>query len=83
MQKRGRAVTLVDHAEPGRGAFFGNMASIAVAEFMPVSRPSVWLQTPGGLLHPEKPVRVTPTYAPRLIPWFLRCFWAGRPSKVR
>ncbi|QFT60767.1 D-amino acid dehydrogenase small subunit (plasmid) [Sulfitobacter sp. THAF37] len=81
--KRGRDVTVVDEAEPGRGASFGNMASIAVTEFMPVSRPSVWLQTPGWLLHPEGPIRVSPTYAPRLIPWFLRFFWAGRPSKMR
>ncbi len=82
MQKRGAQVTLVDVDAPGRGASYGNMASIAVTEFMPVSRPSVWRQTPGWLLHPEGPIRISPTYAPRLIPWFARFFWAGRPSKV-
>lgn len=81
--KRGHAVTLVDANEPGMGASYGNMASVAVTEFMPVSRPSVWLQTPGWLLHPEGPIRVSPGYAPKLIPWFLRFFWAGRPGKVR
>ena len=83
LTKRGHRVTLIDESEPGRGASYGNMASIAVTEFMPVSRPSVWLQTPGWLLHPEGPIRVAPGYAPRLLPWFLRFFWAGRPAKMR
>ena len=83
LQKRGHAVTLVDPDPPGRGASYGNMGSIAVTEFMPVSRPSVWLQTPGWLLHPEGPIRVAPGYAPRLVPWFLRFFRAGRALKRR
>ncbi|WP_298852204.1 FAD-binding oxidoreductase [uncultured Ruegeria sp.] len=83
LQKRGAQVTLVDADAPGRGASYGNMASIAVTEFMPVSRPSVWRQTPGWLLHPEGPIRVSPGYATRLIPWFVRFFWAGRPAKLR
>jgi len=83
LQKRGSQVTLVDADAKGRSASYGNMASIAVTEFMPVSRPSVWRQTPGWVLHPEGPIRVSPGYAPRLIPWFARFFWAGRPSKLR
>ncbi|WP_420587512.1 NAD(P)/FAD-dependent oxidoreductase [Ruegeria sp.] len=83
LQKRGSQVTLVDADAKGRSASYGNMASIAVTEFMPVSRPSVWRQTPGWVLHPEGPIRVSPSYAPYLIPWFARFFWAGRPSKLR
>lgn len=79
LQKRGRRVLLIDRAAPGSGASFGNMASIAVSEFMPVSRPSIWLQTPRWLLDPEGPIRVSPRYAPRLVPWFLRFFRAGLP----
>jgi D-amino-acid dehydrogenase len=59
------------------------MASIAVTEFMPASRPSVWKQIPGWLLDPEGPVRVRPGYMPRLVPWFLRFIAASRPSKLR
>ncbi len=83
LQKRGHTVALIDRGTPGGGASFGNMASIAVTEFMPVSRPSVWLQTPGWLIDPEGPIRVAPTYAPRLLPWFLRFFRAGMPAKLR
>ncbi len=83
MQKRGRKVTLVDREAPGRGASFGNMASIAVTEFMPASRPSVWRQMPGWLMDPEGPIRVRPGYLPKLVPWFFRFLLASRPAKLR
>ena len=83
LQRRGRQVVLVDRDTPGRGASFGNMASIAVTEFMPASRHSVWKQIPGWMLDPEGPVRVRPSYMPRLVPWFLRFIAASRPSKLR
>ncbi len=83
LQKRGRQVVLVDRETPGLGASFGNMASIAVTEFMPASRPQVWRQIPGWMLDPECPVRVRPGYMPRLVPWFLRFIAAARPSKLR
>ena len=83
LQKRGRQVVLIDRDAPGKGASFGNMASIAVTEFMPASRPSVWRQIPGWMLDPEGPVRVRPGYMPKLIPWFLRFIAASRPSRLR
>ena len=83
LQKRGRKVVLLDRGEVGRGASFGNMASIAVTEFMPASRPSVWRQIPGWMLDPEGPVRVRPAYMPKLIPWFARFVAASRPGRLR
>ncbi|KHQ51648.1 NAD(P)/FAD-dependent oxidoreductase [Mameliella alba] len=83
LQRRGRRVILIDRDAPGRGASYGNMASIAVTEFMPASRPSVWRQIPGWLLDPEGPICVRPAYMPRLIPWFWRFLLASRPSKLR
>ena len=83
LQKRGRQVVLIDRDAPGKGASFGNMASIAVTEFMPASRPSVWRQIPGWMLDPEGPVRVRPGYMPKLVPWFLRFIGASRPAKLR
>ncbi len=83
LQKRGRQVVLLDKDEVGRGASYGNMASIAVTEFMPASRPSVWRQIPGWMLDPEGPVRIRPSYMPRLVPWFARFVAASRPSKLR
>lgn len=83
LQRRGQQVVLLDRDAPGRGASFGNMASIAVTEFMPASRPSVWKQIPGWMLDPEGPVRIRPSHMPRLLPWFLRFIAASRPSKLR
>jgi D-amino-acid dehydrogenase len=83
LQKRGRQVVLLERDAPGKGASYGNMASIAVTEFMPASRPSVWKQIPGWMLDPEGPVRVRPSYMPKLAPWFLRFIAASRPSKLR
>lgn len=83
LRKRGRDVTVIERDAPGKGASFGNMASIAVTEFMPASRPSVWKQMPGWLLDPEGPVRIRPAYMRKLIPWFLRFIAASRPSKLR
>ncbi|MCV9966796.1 FAD-binding oxidoreductase [Pararhizobium sp. BT-229] len=83
LQKCGRQVVLLDRGEVGRGASYGNMASIAVTEFMPASRPSIWKQIPGWMLDPEGPVRVRPGYMPKLLPWFARFVAASRPSKLR
>ncbi|HXH02352.1 MAG TPA: FAD-dependent oxidoreductase [Candidatus Competibacteraceae bacterium] len=83
LQRRGEGVILIDRDAPGKGASYGNLASIAVTEFMPASRPSVWAQIPKWLLDPEGPVRVRPSYLPKLIPWFLRFLEASRPSRVR
>jgi D-amino-acid dehydrogenase len=83
LQSRGETVVLVDRDAPGKGASFGNMASIAVTEFMPASRPGIWAQMPKWMLDPEGPVRIRPGYMPKLIPWFLRFLSASRPSKLR
>lgn len=83
LQTRGRQVVLLDRDEVGRGASYGNMASVAVTEFMPASRPSIWRQIPGWMLDPEGPVRVRPGYMPKLLPWFARFVAASRPGKLR
>jgi D-amino-acid dehydrogenase len=83
LQKRGRTVVLIEKDAPGKGASYGNMASIAVTEFMPASRPSVWRRIPGWIMDPEGPVRVRPAYMPKLVPWFLRFIAASRPAKLR
>lgn len=83
LQRRGRRVQLVERGEVGKGTAFGSMASIAVTEFLPSSRPSVWKQIPGWLADPEGPIRLRPGYMPKLAPWMMRFMAAGRPSRVR
>lgn len=83
LMRRGHKVTIVDKDEPGMGASFGNMASIAVTQFMAVSRPSTWKKIPAWMLDPEGPVWLRPSYAPKMAGWFLRFIAAGRPSRVQ
>lgn len=83
LQRRGMPCFLVDQTSPGLGASFGNMASIAITEFLPASRPSVWKQMPGWLLDRDGPVRVRAPYLPRLLPWMIRFLAASKPSRVR
>ncbi|PWE55941.1 amino acid dehydrogenase [Metarhizobium album] len=82
LQSRGRQVTLIDKGEPGRGTSFGNMASIAL-DFAAGSGPTTWKRIPRWLLDPEGPVWLRASYAPKMIPWFLRFLAAGRPSRLR
>ncbi|HXV31358.1 MAG TPA: FAD-binding oxidoreductase [Sinorhizobium sp.] len=83
LRHRGKEVVLLERDLEGKGASYGNMASIAVTEFMPASRPSVWAQMPKWLIDPEGPVRIRPSYMPKLTPWFLRFLEASRPSRVK
>lgn len=83
LASRGEKVVLVDRQEPGRGASFGNMASIAVNGFDAVSRPSTWKKIPGWLLNSEAPVTAHPLYAAKMLPWFLKFLAAGRPARIR
>lgn len=83
LQKRGRSVTVIERDAPGMGTSYGNMASVAVSEFMPASRPAIWKQMPGWMMDPEGPMRVRPGYMPKLIPWFLRFMAASRPARLR
>ena len=82
LQRRGFQVTLIDKGEPGRGTSYGNMASIAL-DFAAGSGPTTWKKIPRWLLDPEGPVWLRPSYAPKMLPWFLRFIAAGRPSRLR
>ncbi|KQV84512.1 FAD-dependent oxidoreductase [Rhizobium sp. Root1220] len=82
LQRRGLQVTLIDKGEPGRGTSYGNMASVAL-DFAAGSGPATWRKIPGWLLDPEGPVWLRPSYALKMLPWFLRFVAAGRPSRLR
>jgi D-amino-acid dehydrogenase len=82
LQRRGLQVTLIDKGEPGRGTSYGNMASIAL-DFAAGSGPTTWRKIPAWLLDPEGPVWLRPSYAVKMLPWFLRFIAAGRPSRLR
>lgn len=83
LARRGRAVTLVEKDSPGRGCSYGNMASIAVAGFLPNAGPAAWKHVPGWLLDPAGPVRVRASALRSMAPWLIAHAAAGRPARFR
>ena len=81
--RRGRAVTLVDPAEPGSGCSYGNAGCFSLASIVPVGMPGMWRKAPGWLLDPEGPLAIPPRYAPRIAPWVFKLLRNSSIHRVR
>ncbi len=82
LQREGFRVRLVDKAEPGRAASFGNSGSFGTASCVPFALPGVLKRVPKMLLDPESPLKLRWRHVPAALPWFLRFIEAARPSRV-
>ena len=82
LQEKGKRVRLIDRAEPGQGASYGNAGVISPWSCVPQSMPGLWKQIPGWLLDPEGPIAIRPGYLPKAIPWALKFLLAGRKGRV-
>ena len=83
LQQAGYQVTLIDKAEPGQGASYGNAGIISPWSIVPQSLPGLWRKLPGWLLDPNGPVTVRPGYLPRMAYWGIRFLMNGHTKKVR
>jgi len=83
LQRDGHSVFLVEAAEPGRGASFGNAGCFNGSSITPVAMPGVVWNVPRWLLDPLGPLSLRWTYLPAIAPWLLRFIRAGTPDKVR
>lgn len=68
----GREVTLVDPAEMGSGASFGNAGTIADYAVLPVGTPEVLKNLPALLFNRNSPLSIRKAALPSLAPWLLR-----------
>ena len=82
LQREGFRVRLVDKAEPGRAASYGNSGSFGTASCVPFALPGVLKRVPKMLLDPESPLKLRWRHVPAALPWFLRFIEAARPSRV-
>ena len=82
LQRDGHAVTLIDHAEPGSGASFGNGGMLSGSSIIPVAMPGVAAKVPGWLFDPQGPLTIRWSYLPALAPWLWRFLAAAKPEKV-
>src|SRR6516164_3097759 len=83
LQRDGHSVFLVEAAEPGRGASFGNAGCFNGSSVTPVSMPGVVWNVPRWLLDPLGPLSLRWTYLPAITPWLWRFIRAGTPDKAR
>ncbi len=68
----GRDVMLVDPAEMGSGASYGNAGTIADYAVLPVGTPEVLKNLPSLLLNRNSPLSIRKAALPSLAPWLLR-----------
>jgi len=83
LQRDGHRVFLVETAEPGRGASFGNAGCFNGSSVTPVSMPGVVRNVPRWLFDPLGPLSLRWSYLPAIAPWLVRFIRAGTPEKVR
>ncbi len=83
LQRDGHSVFLVETAEPGRGASFGNAGCFNGSSVTPVSMPGVVRNVPRWLFDPLGPLSLRWRYLPVIAPWLVRFIRAGTPEKVR
>jgi len=72
LQKLGFEVTLLDKENVGEGCSKGNAGHFATEQVFPLAEASLLWQLPKLLLDPLGPVRLSPQYLPKAIPWFIQ-----------
>lgn len=79
----GHGVVLVDPAEPGSGASFGNAGTIADYAVQPVGTPAVLRALPSLLFDRDSPLSVRRAALGTLAPWLLRFAVESLPARAR
>ena len=72
LQRAGYNVTLIDKAEPGAGASFGNGGVLAACACVPVTVPGIVKKAPVMLLDKNSPLFLKWRYLPTLLPWLTK-----------
>jgi len=82
LQRSGSRVTVLDPLPPAGGTSYGNAGLISKDTAIPIAMPGMLGKVPGWLLDSEGPLRVSPEYFFRALPWLLRWIDAGRMTNV-
>ena len=83
LQRDGHSVFIVEAAEPGHGASFGNAGCFNGSSVTPVAMPGVIRNVPRWLFDPLGPLSLRWSYLPTITPWLIRLVRAGTSEKVR
>ena len=82
LQRAGHKVILVDANEPGSGASYGNAATFASYACIPVNHPKLLKALPALLWGSAKPLSISLTYMPTMLPWLLSFLRHCRRTEV-
>lgn len=78
LAEAGRKVTVIDRSGVCEETSSGNAAALAFSDVLPLAQKGMIRQVPKWLADPLGPLSVPPAYLPRLMPWLLRFWRAGR-----
>jgi len=83
LASEGREVVLIDPADPGSGASYGNAGTIADYAVQPVGTPDVLRNLPSLLFDRNSPLAIRRAALPSLAPWLLRFARQSLPAAAR
>ena len=83
LRAEGREVVVIDPADPGSGASFGNAGTIADYAVMPVGTPDVLRNLPSLLFDRNSPLSIRRVALPGLAPWLLRFARQSLPAAAK
>ena len=83
LRAEGREVVLIDPADPGSGASYGNAGTIADYAVLPVGTPDVLRNLPSLLFDRNSPLSIRRAALPSLAPWLLRFARQSLPGAAK
>jgi len=83
LQSYGYRVRIIDPNGAGNETSFGNAGGITLGTVLPVALPGVLLDTIKMQFDPYSPLRIKPSYLPKILPWSLQLIANSRMSKVK
>jgi D-amino-acid dehydrogenase len=81
LAEAGRSVTLIDRTGVCEETSSGNAAAFAFSDVLPLAHKGMIAQVPRWLTDPLGPLSIPPSYLPKLFPWLVRFWRAGRPDR--
>jgi len=83
LAREGMQVTLVDPAQPGSGASYGNAGTIADYAVLPVGHPGIFRQLPSLLFDRDSPLAIQRSAIALVVPWLARFLLECRLSRFK
>ena len=81
LAEAGIAVTLVDRTGVCEETSSGNAAALAFSDVLPLAQKGMIRHLPKWLADPLGPLSIPPGYMPKLLPWLVRFWRAGRADR--